>query len=131
MLHLPIDEPIPDLPRGAKQPLSDPPHVNTSSATNNAKRKASSDADTDMTNAEANPPLDNAKRSKTDSAPVDAAPTPSQHSMQANAEMAAMYIPFLSPKDLLPPKLPTREEMEGVLLRLQKEALVNEYFGEA
>ncbi|KAF9237125.1 Isy1-like splicing family-domain-containing protein [Melanogaster broomeanus] len=130
MLHLPADEPIPDVPRGAR-PLSDPPHVDASSGTNNAKRKASSDADTGITNAAPEPPLDNAKRSKTDSAPSDATPTPSQHSMQANAEMAALYIPFLSPKDLLPPKLPTRDEMEGVLLRLQKQALVNEYFGEA
>ncbi|KZP27656.1 Isy1-domain-containing protein, partial [Athelia psychrophila] len=44
---------------------------------------------------------------------------------------AAACIPFLTPADLLPPVLPTREEMEGVLLGLGKRTLVEEYFGEA
>ncbi|KAF9225054.1 Isy1-domain-containing protein [Gyrodon lividus] len=130
MLHLPVDDPIPDMPRGEKKLPSDPPLVNASSTANNSKRKASSDVDTDMTKAEADPPPDNAKRSRTGSAPPDVIPTLSQHSMQANAQMAASYIPFLSPEDLLPPQLPTRDEMEGILLRLRKEALMNEYFGE-
>ncbi|KAH8112817.1 Isy1-domain-containing protein [Phellopilus nigrolimitatus] len=47
-----------------------------------------------------------------------------------SAQAAAAFIPFLSAKDLLPPKLPSREEMEGVLLGLRKKALVEEYFGE-
>ncbi|KAF8834497.1 Isy1-like splicing factor [Paxillus ammoniavirescens] len=129
LLDLPADDPIPDMPRGAKKLPPDPPPVNASSTTNHSKRKAASDTDTDMTHAEGDPPPDNAKRFRTDSAPPDASPDPAQHSMQANAQMAASYIPFLSPEDLLPPTLPTREEMEGVLLRLRKEALMNEYFG--
>jgi pre-mRNA-splicing factor ISY1 len=129
LLDLPADDPIPDMPRGGQKPPSDSPPVNVSSTTNHSKRKAASDADTDMTHAEADPPPDNAKRSRTDSAPPDASPDPAQHSIQANAQMAASYITFLSPEDLLPPTLPTREEMEGVLLRLRKEALMNEYFG--
>ena len=47
----------------------------------------------------------------------------------AHARAAAAFIPFLAPENLLPPKLPTREEMEGVLLNLRKQALVEEYFG--
>ncbi|KAJ3512645.1 hypothetical protein NMY22_g15269 [Coprinellus aureogranulatus] len=47
-----------------------------------------------------------------------------------HAEAAAAYIPFLTADNLLPPKLPSREEMEGVLLDLRKKALVEEYFGE-
>ncbi|KZP10631.1 Isy1-domain-containing protein, partial [Athelia psychrophila] len=47
-----------------------------------------------------------------------------------HARAAAAYIPFLTPADLLPPVLPTREEMEGVLFGLRKRALVEEYFGE-
>ena len=46
------------------------------------------------------------------------------------ARAATAFIPFLAPEDLLPPKMPTREEMESVLLALRKKALVEEYFGE-
>jgi pre-mRNA-splicing factor ISY1 len=45
------------------------------------------------------------------------------------ARLAAAYITFLDPKALLPPKMPTREQMEGALLQLRKKALVQEYFG--
>jgi pre-mRNA-splicing factor ISY1 len=47
----------------------------------------------------------------------------------AHARAAAAYIPFLSVESLLPPKMPTKGEMEGVLLELRKRALVDEYFG--
>ncbi|TEB32802.1 Isy1-like splicing factor [Coprinellus micaceus] len=49
---------------------------------------------------------------------------------RVHAEAAAAYIPFLTADNLLPPTLPTREEMEAVLLDLRKKALVEEYFGE-
>lgn len=48
----------------------------------------------------------------------------------AHARTTAAYIPFLSPENLLPPKMPTREEMEAHLLGLRKKALVEEYFGD-
>lgn len=44
------------------------------------------------------------------------------------ARAGAAYIRLLSTEDLLPPKLPTKAEMEGVLLELRKKALVSEYF---
>lgn len=47
----------------------------------------------------------------------------------AHARAAAAYIPFLTPEMLMPPKMPTSEEMEQVLLDLRKKALVEEYFG--
>ncbi|KAJ2932854.1 hypothetical protein H1R20_g4242, partial [Candolleomyces eurysporus] len=47
-----------------------------------------------------------------------------------HAEAAASYIPFLTAEELLPPKLPVREEIESVLLELRKKALVEEYFGD-
>lgn len=47
-----------------------------------------------------------------------------------HAQAAAAYIPFLDIDHLLPPKLPTHDEMEGVLLALRKKALVEEYFGD-
>nr|GAT60890.1 predicted protein [Mycena chlorophos] len=49
----------------------------------------------------------------------------------AHARLAAAYMPFLSPSLLVPPKLPSTAEIEGVLLALRKKALVEEYFGEA
>lgn len=53
-----------------------------------------------------------------------------QAQARVHAEAAAAYIPFLTADNLLPPTLPTREEMEAVLLDLRKKALVEEYFGE-
>lgn len=72
------------------------------------------------------------KRAKTGSAEAphlqpDAAA--SDEAMLAHAKRTAAYIPVLSPEVLMPPKLPTREEMEAFLLELRKKALVEEYFG--
>lgn len=132
VLEIPEDDPIPDLPRGPRRSTaaapSDSPPVNTSSSTNGAKRKA--DGDATMAN-EDDPSPESTKRSKTDSDQQPVTPTPAPNSMEAHVQLAASYIPFLLPEDLLPPKMPTREEMEGVLLKLQKEALVNEYFGDS
>ena len=51
--------------------------------------------------------------------------------IQQHAQAAAAYITFLDAKDLLPPKIPTREEMEQVLLGIRKTMLMEEYFGDA
>lgn len=47
----------------------------------------------------------------------------------AAARAAASYIPFLTPSALLPPKLPTREEMDSVMLTLYKRRLEEEVLG--
>jgi pre-mRNA-splicing factor ISY1 len=52
-----------------------------------------------------------------------------QDMARAAAAAAASIVPFLTTADLMPPKMPTREEMEGILLALRKKALVEEYFG--
>jgi len=49
---------------------------------------------------------------------------------KAAARMLADYIPFFEAEELMPPKLLSRTEMEGVLLELRKKALVGEYFGD-
>jgi pre-mRNA-splicing factor ISY1 len=92
---------------------SDPPN-------RSGKRKAGDrDGDVDMHNAS-----EDAKRLKTD--------TTSSEAEQAllYARAAASRIPFLSPELLLPPKLPTHQEMEAALLMLRKKALLDEYFGD-
>lgn len=40
------------------------------------------------------------------------------------------HIPFLTPEHLQPPKLPTKEELDGVLLGLRKQVLLDEYLGD-
>ena len=47
-----------------------------------------------------------------------------------SARLAASYIPFLTTSDLLPPRLPSKDELEGVLLDLRKKALMEQYFDE-
>ncbi|KAI9567609.1 Isy1-like splicing family-domain-containing protein [Boletus coccyginus] len=130
LLEIPEGDSMPDLPLGPGQATAVTPSDSSpanASSTNSTKRKA--DGDVNMAN-EDDPPPENAKRSKSELAQQPAIPTPAPNSMQAHAQLAASYISFLSPEDLLPPKMPTREELEGVLLKLQKEALVNEYFGD-
>jgi pre-mRNA-splicing factor ISY1 len=36
-------------------------------------------------------------------------------------------IPFLTPEHLAPPKMPTKQEMDAILLGLRKQALLQEY----
>lgn len=40
------------------------------------------------------------------------------------------HIPFLTPEHLQPPKMPTKEELDGVLLSLRKQVLLQEYLGD-
>lgn len=40
------------------------------------------------------------------------------------------HIPFLTPEHLQPPKMPTREELDRVLLDLRKQALMEEYLAD-
>ncbi|PVF99947.1 Isy1-like splicing factor [Serendipita vermifera] len=46
-------------------------------------------------------------------------------------KQVASMIPFLTPEHLAPPKLPSKQEMDQVLLGLRKQALLQEYIGEA
>lgn len=133
------DTPIPPIPRpttGSTLSITDqslsqpngtpPPHAADS------KRKAPDvDADVSMENGGS-----------------DSAPSKRQHTANGNgngngataatpdatalqyARTTAAYIPFLSADDLVPPKMPTQQEMEKFLLDLRKKALVEEYFGE-
>ncbi|KAI0948113.1 hypothetical protein AcW1_009710 [Taiwanofungus camphoratus] len=116
-LGLPADEPIPAIPRPTKTTvtvtLSD---LSTSLPSPDTKRKA---PDVEMAES---------ARSDIPSQPEGGAETASTQDVAlAYARATAAYIPFLSPENLLPPKLSTREEMEAYLL---SKALVEEYFGD-
>ncbi|KAI6102373.1 Isy1-like splicing family-domain-containing protein [Pisolithus croceorrhizus] len=157
ILGLPVNEPIPEIPRSASastgssssspsiqnQPSTpSPPHSDPSSS--QAKRKASDAADTDLGGVADGPDTrgmkgTQTKRSKiapltasTGSVPAsssDPVQDASRARMTQHAQLAASYIPFLTPEALMPPTLPTRAETEEVLLSLRKEALVQEFFG--
>ncbi|TFY80857.1 hypothetical protein EWM64_g3158 [Hericium alpestre] len=129
-LGSPLDEPIPKLPRPEAPSLS-LPIAKQLPASIDSKRKAP-DQETDG----AAPPSaldasDLSKRAKTD-VTAAAAPLTSDDPTEllaANARAAAAFIPFLDAESLMPPKMPTKDEMEGVLLELKKRALMEEYFG--
>ncbi|KAG8808220.1 NineTeen Complex (NTC) component [Serendipita sp. 399] len=48
-----------------------------------------------------------------------------------NGDSATSFIPFLTPEQLAPPKLPTKQEMDTILLELRKRTLLQEYLGDA
>ncbi|KZT69169.1 pre-mRNA-splicing factor ISY1 [Daedalea quercina L-15889] len=131
ILGMPTDEPIPSIPRPSKKvaaiTVSDESNVQAPSLSD-AKRKAP-DEDVDMTlNGDAD---EHAKRARTDGQAqngVDSSVDQREAAMTF-ARATAAFIPFLSPEELLPPKMPSREEMETFLLDLRKKALVEEYFG--
>ena len=134
VLGLPDDTPVPKIPRGAGAPSSNAPPSDKPPppAAPDGKRKAPDDG------ADGTPVLESdgelVKRSKPGSLappppPPDATQVDAAATTLAHARAAAAHIPFLSVESLLPPKMPTKEEMEGVLLELRKRALVEEYFG--
>jgi len=137
-LGLDTDEPIPKFqrPRQGQGTL----HGIDSSTPGNAddttqpKRKHPPQEDVQMTDGDGGPsiPAETSKRPKKDGVPQ---PTTSggvneDSPAAVHARAAAAYIPFLTAEMLMPPKLPTTQEMEKLLLDLRKKALVDEYFGD-
>ncbi|PFH48333.1 hypothetical protein AMATHDRAFT_76785 [Amanita thiersii Skay4041] len=126
VLHMSPNDPV-KLPRPASDfsPSSDT--TSSSSVSSTAKRKSPEDESTEMTSEG-----DEVKRTKTDGTMTTSAPpaVSDKDPAFAHAQAAAAQISFLQVGHLLPPKLPTREEMESILLDLRKTALVAEYFGD-
>ncbi|EDR00066.1 uncharacterized protein LACBIDRAFT_180818 [Laccaria bicolor S238N-H82] len=125
-LALPPDSSLPPLPRNSDNHPSlsqaHPPPAVTS------KRKTTGeDEDVEMGAVE-----EDAKRAKTvSSLSTNMIDTASEaDTARRHAQMAASHIDFLDTEHLLPPSLPTHQEMENVLLSLRKKALVEEYFGD-
>ncbi|KAG6908374.1 hypothetical protein DXG01_004872 [Tephrocybe rancida] len=124
-LGLSSDGPIPKLAR-PDQSVPPPPSLIEAQGLSSKRKTADVgevEGDVDMA-----PPDDGLKR------PRSGDPTPpvpvATDAARTHAAAAASYIPFLRTENLLPPTLPTRQEMETVLLALRKKALVEEYFGE-
>ncbi len=126
VLGLPSDEPIPPIPRPAKQHTAISIADASQAGPPEPKRKApDEDGDVEMA-----ADSEVAKRAKTDGAASQPPGASTEEAMLAHAKRTAAFIPILSPEILMPPKLPTREEMEAYLLELRKKALVEEYFGD-
>ncbi|OJA20923.1 hypothetical protein AZE42_00910 [Rhizopogon vesiculosus] len=136
ILNLPPDDPIPQMPRGpsaSTPPLPSDGHSPPQPPVTSKRKAQEEDTEMDTVNGESVAP-EQAKRPRKvvvdGSAKADVMQSNDADSIRAHASAAATYLGFLSPEDLMPPTLPTREEMEGVLLALRKQALVEEYFGE-
>jgi pre-mRNA-splicing factor ISY1 len=128
-LNLPTEDPIPKLSRPAVvASVTIQDETDETLPLPDGKRKAS-DAEDNAPNSEG---ADMSKRLKTNGGVNGQAKEAEslEEAALAHARATAVYIPFHSPESLLPPKMPTREEMEQFLLSLRKKALVEEYFGE-
>ena len=126
-MGLPTDEPIPKPPRPDPALTSnDLPYPPASHPKRKTAEPESGDGDASMEDVTDEP----LKRTKTHPTGVNALPPTDGPTAEEIAKAAAAYISFLDPNALMPPKLPTREEMEGFLLQLRKKALVEEYFGD-
>ncbi|KDQ56519.1 hypothetical protein JAAARDRAFT_36012 [Jaapia argillacea MUCL 33604] len=130
VLGLPTTDPIPPIPRPSTTHLKISDTESSTPSNPVSKRKAPEDGDADM------PPPDGALEKRSKSTIQDGglgihagAGEDGANVTEAMARAAAAFIPFLTPEQLMPPKIPGREEMEGVLLELRKKALVEEYFG--
>jgi len=138
-LGLDTDEPIPKFQR--PQQGNGTLHVTDSSIPGTAddvtqqKRKHPPDEDTEITDGTTSSTTEEAsKRPKQEGVPPSQPATAGVDAngdspAAAHARAAVAFIPFLTPEMLMPPRMPTTEEMEKVLLDLRKKALVEEYFG--
>ena len=151
-LGLTAEEPVPEMPRApatASVTITEEPAVEeepaptkpakgkkgkaTNAKASKSKRKApEKDDDVTMTAEAEDTGTDLAKKLKADGAPqANGAVVSPEEATLAHAKATAAYIPFLTAEYLLPPKMPSHEEMEQFLLDLRKKALVEEYFGDS
>jgi len=116
-LGLPEDSPVPPFP------LSKP---SLTTAVTEAVTKGKSKSKSKAKSSKSKPP-DDSEPMEVDQPSSD---SQTQDPQRAAADLLVSYAPFFSPEELMQPKLPTRSEMEGVLLELRKRAVLDEYFGD-
>jgi pre-mRNA-splicing factor ISY1 len=129
-LGLPEDTPTPKIPRPTATTQVVESNSNRPPPPSSKRKAASQSEDVAMDSVT----VDDSKKAKTvpdGTTGKTVAEPPAADASRLHAQAAAAYIPFLDVEHLLPPKLPTHSEMEGVLLALRKKALVEEYFGDA
>ncbi|KJA23748.1 hypothetical protein HYPSUDRAFT_137406 [Hypholoma sublateritium FD-334 SS-4] len=129
-LGLPSDTPTPKVPRSNVVVTQTVPSDSSNPPPPSSKRKAESQEDVEM-HSEGDEPKKAKAETKNTTGPEALRSTVDADASRIHAQAAAAYIPFLDVEHLLPPKLPSHDEMEGVLLALRKKALVEEYFGDA
>ena len=118
---------MPQLPRVAASHSASHESVLPGPSSSTKRKPVDHDGDVEMGSEP-----EGSKRAKINPDVTSELPTPSNvDTARIHAQVAAAHIPFLDIEHLLPPKLPTHDEMEGVLLALRKKALVEEYFGDA
>jgi len=131
-LHLSKDDVIPRIqpsyPVPTAPPLSEPPPAVSS------EQKAESkgiENDVEMAGPEGEEAAKKTSGDGNKDGPRPAATTAMNlDTVLEHARVVVSHVTFLDPASLVPPKLPTREEMESILLDLRKKALVEEYFGD-
>lgn len=141
-LDLDTDEPIPKLQRshqgqGTLHAIDSSTPTSADDSTQ-PKRKHPPEEDVQMADGgdASSAPADTSKRPKkgnvpqTSKQPATGVDVNGDSPAAVHARAAAAYIPFLTAEMLMPPKMPTTEEMEKLLLELRKKALVDEYFGD-
>lgn len=116
-LGLPADSPVPPFP------LSKPPLTATiAEAVTETVTKGKSKSKSKAKSSKSKPPDTSSDQNQ----PMEVDSDP----QRAAANLLVSHAPFFSPEELMQPKLPTRSEMEGVLLELRKRAVLDEYFGD-
>ncbi|KAF9254779.1 Isy1-domain-containing protein [Marasmius fiardii PR-910] len=126
-LGLPDDTPAPPIPRPEASQVTN--GLSTTTNVQQPKRKAP-DPDGGAETSPVESSNEESKRAKTTGgSTVSVVSVVPSDPAVAHAQAAAAYIPFLEAEILMPPRLPTRQEMEDILLDLRKKALVEEYFG--
>jgi len=127
VFDLPPDTQVPELPRATATHMVSHELLPSGPFTSAKRKTADHDSDVEMGSG-----TEDSKRVKIISDLTVEPPTTSNvDTARIHAQAAAAYIQFLDVEHLLPPKLPTHDEMEGVLLALRKKALLEEYLGDA
>jgi pre-mRNA-splicing factor ISY1 len=127
VFDLPPDTPIPELPRATTTPPASRELLPLGPSSSAKRKTADHDSDVEMGSG-----TEDSKRVKIISDSTAELPATSDvDTPRIHAQAAAAYITFLDVEHLLPPRLPTHDEMEGVLLALRKKALLEEYLGDA
>lgn len=126
-LDLPSDHVAPPFPTTNGKPLVSHPHP-TSNGTSDTrdKRKTIEDA---VDEAGASKKSRNIEHEQADNQTTEGDPVEMEVNPNGQAAMIPHFNSVLDPEDLMPPPVPSTEQWEKLIMRLQKDALMREYVG--